>query len=321
MSEAFSILKIIFGIVAVIWGADLLTKGACALARRMKVSEMLIGLTIVAFGTSMPEFVISIVSALTGSADIAVGNIVGSNIFNTLCIVGITAIVCPITILRTTVRRDIPFSIGASILLLVLCMDSFGLNLEGSTLSRFDGIILLLFFAVFFYIVIRNGKTGESTEETDDNTPQVTALWKMILFIIIGLAMLIGGGEVMVSGAKSIAQALGISESVIGLTVVACGTSLPELATSVVAARKGSSELAIGNVLGSNVFNILWILGATSLISPLHIQGISVIDMGTMLLGVFLMWLFCFTKYKVQRWEGIVMFSIYLAYMIYLIHS
>ncbi len=315
-----NILNVVLGIVLVLYGADVLTKGSCGLARRLKVSEMMIGLTIVAFGTSMPEFVISFVSALGGSADLAVGNVVGSNVFNSLCIVGIAAMVCPISILRSTVRKDMPFAMFASIILIVMCIGFGNLSLKGNLITRFDGVILLLCFAFFMIVTLRNAKKSVNQDGVTKTDVNEMKIFKVILYLLIGLGLLIGGSECLVKGAKSIAQMLNVSESIIGLTIVACGTSLPELATSVVAAKKGSPELAIGNVIGSNVFNILWILGATSLVCPLNIQGITIVDIAMMFLGMLILWLFSFTQYKVERWEGVVMFLLFLGYMFYLVY-
>ncbi len=311
MSVIASILGIIIGGAMVIYGADRLTEGSVALARRLKMSEMVIGLTIVAFGTSMPEFVISLVSGIKGSADIAVGNIVGSNIFNTLMIVGMSALVCPITIARTTVKRDIPFTVLASILMINVWSYT-----KGSQLTAIDGSILLLLFTAFMFITFKGN--SNSIQNNGEIKKNIT-LFHTIIYIILGLILLIGGSEIFVSYAKKIALSLNVSESVIGLTIVACGTSLPELATSVVAAKKGRSELAIGNVLGSNVFNILWILGFTSLICPLNIQGMNITDFAVMLGSILLVWLFAFTSYKIKRWEGAVLVTIFLLYTIYLI--
>lgn len=316
MSVIASILGIIIGGAMVIYGADRLTEGSVALARRLKMSEMVIGLTIVAFGTSMPEFVISLVSGIKGSADLAVGNIVGSNIFNTLMIVGMSALVCPITIARTTIKKDIPFTVIASIIMIILCYGNGWSNTTGSQLTAIDGFILLFLFVAFMFITL---KSNHNTPQNTDKIKENTTLTRTVIYIIEGLMLLIVGSEIFVNSAKEIALSLNVSESVIGLTIVACGTSLPELATSVVAAKKGRSELAIGNVLGSNVFNILWILGFTSLICPLNIQGMNITDFAVMLGSILLVWLFAFTSYKIKRWEGAVLVTIFLLYTIYLI--
>lgn len=315
------IIFIIVGVVMVLKGADLLTEHASALARRMNVPEIIIGLTIVAAGTSAPELFVSLVSALKGTPDMAVGNVVGSNTMNAMLIVGCAAMVAPMTISRSTVKKDIPFSVGASILLMLLALNSY--------LGRVDGIVLLLGFAAFMtYTLMQAKKPVESvpaTEPTSPTTPtsptKPTPVWLPILWLIAGLAMLVVGSNLFVDSASSVALSLGISEGVVGLTVVAGGTSLPELATSVVAARKGQSAIAIGNVIGSNVFNILAILGLTATISPLAIEGITTVDMAVMLGSVSLVWLFSFTKFKVERWEGALLVVGYMVYLCWLISN
>lgn len=293
----------------VLGGADRLTEGASALARRMNIPEIVIGLTIVAAGTSAPELFVSIVSALKGTPDMAVGNVVGSNTMNAMLIVGCAAMVAPMSISRSTVRKDIPFSVAASVLLILLGFDAF--------LGRIDGIILLAGFAFFMYYTLSQAKPEKPTTET---TKQANP-WLSAFYVILGLTFLVVGSNVFVDSASRVAYALGISEGVVGLTIVAGGTSLPELATSVVAARKGQSAIAIGNVIGSNVFNILLILGTTAVISPLAIQGITVIDLSVMLLSVSLVWLFSRTRYTVERWEGALLVAGYLVYLGWLLYN
>ena len=309
-----NVLFILVGIVLVLWGADRLTDGAVAVAEKMKMPQIVIGLTIVAMGTSMPEFCVSLVSALKGTTDLAVGNIVGSNIFNTLLIVGVSAWVAPMTILKSTVRKDIPFALFASVILLVMCLDG--------NISRLDAGILFVLFLVFMYVTLKGAKTkdDDTTAKTDsiDDNKKPMATWLSIVWIIVGLACLIGGSNLFVEGATKVAEHIGVSEAVIGLTIVAGGTSLPELATSVVSARKGNSGIAIGNVLGSNVFNILAILGVTGVITPMHLQGITMLDLSMMVVSTLLVWLFSFTKYKIARWEGIVLTIVFIGYMVVL---
>lgn len=309
-----NVLFILVGIVLVLWGADRLTDGAVAVAEKLKMPQIVIGLTIVAMGTSMPEFCVSLVSALKGTTDLAVGNIVGSNIFNTLLIVGVSAWVAPMTILKSTVRKDIPFALFASVILLIMCLDG--------NISRLDAGILFVLFLVFMYVTLKGAKTKEDdttakTDSIEDNKKPMTA-WLSIVWIIVGLACLIGGSNLFVEGATKVAEHIGVSEAVIGLTIVAGGTSLPELATSVVSARKGNSGIAIGNVLGSNVFNILAILGVTGVITPMHLQGITMLDLSMMVVSTLLVWLFSFTKYKIARWEGIVLTIVFIGYMVVL---
>lgn len=309
-----NVLFILVGIVLVLWGADRLTDGAVAVAEKMKMPQIVIGLTIVAMGTSMPEFCVSLVSALKGTTDLAVGNIVGSNIFNTLLIVGVSAWVAPMTILKSTVRKDIPFALFASVILLVMCLDG--------NISRLDAGILFVLFLVFMYVTLKGAKTkdDDTTAKTDsiEDNKKPMAAWLSIVWIIVGLACLIGGSNLFVEGATKVAEHIGVSEAVIGLTIVAGGTSLPELATSVVSARKGNSGIAIGNVLGSNVFNILAILGVTGVITPMHLQGITMLDLSMMVFSTLLVWLFSFTKYKIARWEGIVLTIVFIGYMVVL---
>lgn len=309
-----NVLFILVGIVLVLWGADRLTDGAVAVAEKMKMPQIVIGLTIVAMGTSMPEFCVSLVSALKGTTDLAVGNIVGSNIFNTLLIVGVSAWVAPMTILKSTVRKDIPFALFASVILLIMCLDG--------NISRLDAGILFVLFLVFMYVTLKGAKTkdDDTTARTDsiEDKKKPMATWLSIVWIIVGLACLIGGSNLFVEGATKVAEHIGVSEAVIGLTIVAGGTSLPELATSVVSARKGNSGIAIGNVLGSNVFNILAILGVTGVITPMHLQGITMLDLSMMVFSTLLVWLFSFTKYKIARWEGIVLTIVFIGYMVVL---
>lgn len=304
------IFLIIIGITLVLVGADRLTEGASALARRFGVPEIVIGLTIVACGTSAPELFVSLMSALNGTPDMAVGNVVGSNIMNAMLIVGCAAMVAPMTISRSTVKKDIPFSVAASLLLILLTIDS--------ALGRIDGTVLIVGFAAFMAYTLWQAK-GNKAEQPVESKPQNP--WLSILYIVLGLAGLVFGSDFFVDSASNVAAQLGVSESVIGLTIVAGGTSLPELATSVVAARKGQSAIAIGNVIGSNVFNILLILGVTSVISPLQLEGITMLDMGVMMGSIAMVWLFSFTRYSVERWEGGLLVVGYLAYLGWLLSN
>ena len=309
-----NILLIIVGVALVLWGADRLTEGASALARRMNVPEIVIGLTIVAAGTSAPELFVSLVSALKGTPDMAVGNVVGSNIFNALLIVGCAAMVAPMVISKSTVKKDMPFAVGAALLLLVACIDTWSVHLRGNVISRLDGLLLLAGFAVFMVYTFRAATKSQPAGEGEEPVVQM-GVWKGVLFVAVGLGCLIFGSNLFVDSASAVARGLDISEGVIGLTIVAGGTSLPELATSVVAARKGQSAIAIGNVIGSNVFNVLLILGLTATISPMQIQGITLVDLSVMMLSVLMVWGFSYTKYTVARWEGALLTLVFLAYM------
>lgn len=318
-----SILLLIVGGALVLFGADRLTDGATALARRFGVTEMVIGLTVVAFGTSLPEFVTSFMSTLKGSSDISIGNIVGSNIFNTLVIVGASALVYPIVIRKSTVTKDIPFSVLASIMLIVVVFD---VALDGAAmniLARTDGLLMLGFFSVFMaYTFFMARNTEELSNSNESNVPvKQMPYWKIFLFIILGLAGLVLGGNLFVESACEIALSLGISETVVGLTIVAAGTSLPELATSVVAARKGSSAIAIGNVVGSNIFNIFFVMGMCATIAPMKVGNISYIDLALMLVSMLMLWGFSFSKRKIERWEGALLVIVYLIYLSYLVYN
>ena len=308
------IIAIIIGIALVLWGADRLTDGAVAVAQRMGIPQIVIGLTIVAFGTSMPEFCSSLVSALNHQPGMAVGNVVGSNIFNALLIVGAAAIVAPITILPSTVKKDIPFALISSVLLVMLC------GFDGK-IQWYDAVIMLVFFIIFMYMTLKEAKSGKIQEEESETRKKPMSKLMSIVWIVVGLACLIGGSTIFVNGASSLAAALGVDPAIIGLTIVAMGTSLPELATSVVSASKGNSGIAIGNVLGSNVLNILFILGVTGVIYPLDIQGITTLDLSVMVIAMILLWLFSYTKHRIERWEGVVLVLVFAAYMFVLIKN
>ena len=322
-------LWIVVGVVLVLWGADRLTEGAVSVAERLRVPQIVIGLTIVALGTSMPELCVSVVSALKGTPDLAVGNVVGSNIFNALLIVGVAALVAPMTILRSTVFKDVPCALVASVVLLMMCQNDW-------VITCLDGAILFVFFLVFMQLTIKGATSAQPApqaaqgETTQGQTAQEAAAdeasakqpmkgWLAGLWMVVGLAALIGGSNLFVGGATEVARALNVSDAVIGLTIVAGGTSLPELATSVVAAKKGNSGIAIGNVLGSNVLNILFILGLTGMISPMHIEGITNVDLYMMLVSTIMIWFFSFTKYTIERWEGAVLVLTFGGYMWYLL--
>ena len=366
-SMAINIVLLVLGVIIVLKGADWLTDGAVNIATRFGVSQMVIGLTIVAMGTSMPEFCVSMVSALKGTPDLAVGNVVGSNTLNTLLIVGCSALVAPIMVKRSSVKRDIPFAVVAFLLMLLFCLDG--------AIGRVDAAVLFAGFCLFMFVTLKYAKTTEehaatvatsgaamataavaSTSVSEAPTSQTSApeastsqnsapeastsqpsapeasvsqpsapeasvasMLKAVVMLVVGLLCLIAGSNMFVDNASFVASSLGVSDAVIGLTIVAGGTSLPELATSMVSAKKGNSDIAIGNVIGSNVFNILMIIGITGLVKPMHIAGITTLDLIMMLASMLLMWFFCRTTYKVKRWEGAVLTIIYLAYLTWLI--
>lgn len=353
-SMAINIVLLVLGVIIVLKGADWLTDGAVNIATRFGVSQMVIGLTIVAMGTSMPEFCVSMVSALKGTPDLAVGNVVGSNTLNTLLIVGCSALVAPIMVKRSSVKRDIPFAVVASLLMLLFCLDG--------AIGRVDAAVLFAGFCLFMFVTLKYAKTTEgpaaavatsgaatttgiseastsqasSSEASSSETsaPEASSsetsaseasqasgisMLKAVVMLVVGLLCLIAGSNMFVDNASFVASSLGVSDAVIGLTIVAGGTSMPELATSMVSAKKGNSDIAIGNVIGSNVFNILMIIGITGLVKPMHIAGITTLDLIMMLASMLLMWFFCRTTYKVKRWEGAVLTIIYLAYLTWLI--
>ena len=308
-----AIIFILIGAVGVIWGADRFTDGAASLARKFNVSQMVVGLTIVAFGTSAPEMFVSLMSAIQGSTAMAVANIIGSNIFNILLIVGASAAVCVVSINPGTVRRDMPIVLLSSLLLTLLCLDG--------KISVLDGCVMLAGLIVFVIYMIRlghktpNGVEGEATEI------KVYGTGRSILYILIGLLCLVVCSSLFVRGASAVAVLLGVSDVVSGLAIVAGGTSLPELATSVVAARKGQSALAIGNVVGSCIYNILFILGLTGVICPMATNGITQLDYVMMNGSVLLMWLFCYSRFRVSRGEGWIMMSVFFAYMAWIVFT
>lgn len=358
-SMAINIVLLVLGVIIVLKGADWLTDGAVNIATRFGVSQMVIGLTIVAMGTSMPEFCVSMVSALKGTPDLAVGNVVGSNTLNTLLIVGCSALVAPIMVKRSSVKRDIPFAVVASLLMLLFCLDG--------AIGRVDAAVLFAGFCLFMFVTLKYAKTTEehaaavatngaatATAISEASSSQTSALeasssqasapkasssqasaheassseasqasgtsmLKAVVMLVVGLLCLIAGSNMFVDNASFVASSLGVSDAVIGLTIVAGGTSLPELATSMVSAKKGNSDIAIGNVIGSNVFNILMIIGITGLVKPMHIAGITTLDLIMMLASMLLMWFFCRTTYKVKRWEGAVLTIVYLAYLTWLV--
>lgn len=322
-------LMIIIGVALVLWGADRLTEGASAVARGFHIPEIIIGLTIVAAGTSAPELFVSFISAVKGTPDLAVGNVIGSNIFNTMLIVGCSAIVAPLAVNPSTVKKDLPFAVAASVLLFILCFDDMNsAHLWGNEISRSDGLVLLMGFVAFMtYTFMAARKSGElkpKKEYLGVEEEKLPVNYRIVLtnalWIVVGLACLIGGSDIFVDGATYIAHRYGVRQSVIGLTIVAGGTSLPELATSIVAARKGKAGLAIGNAIGSNVFNIFLILGLAAVVCPMRIMGITIIDLMMMLVSIGILWLFAYTKYFVSRREGVLLVLGFFAYMAWLFY-
>lgn len=310
-----SIISFIAGIVLVILGADWLTKGASALARRFNISELVIGLTIVALGTSLPELVISTGAAIKGSPGIALGNVLGSNIFNGMLILGVAALITPIRFNARMLSREIPFNLLASVVLVLLSGSMFVGGAPGESITRYGGLLLFCFLAVFIRYTFSIPADGE--EEKVAPMP----IGKVLLFIVAGLAALIFGGNIFVDGASDVARALGLSEAVIGITIVSAGSSLPELAVSVNAARKGSVGIALGNVLGSNILNIFFILGTAATITPISLDGFSYIDFYVLLASSLLIYIVSRFggKNVITRFEGLLLVIGYVAYTVYLI--
>ena len=310
------IILLLVGFVLLIKSADWLVDGASALAKKHNVSDLAIGLTIVAFGTSAPELVVNIFAALQSHDDIVFGNIIGSNNFNLFMILGIAGLITPLAVQHSTVWKEIPFSLIAVIALFLLTTVLFG---EGNvTLSRFEGIILLLLFAGFLFYVFKQLKSDPNDLKIEHKQMTNTKIW---MLIIIGLAGLVGGGRLVVTNAVEMATALGVSQKIIGLTIVAMGTSLPELATSVVAAMKKNNDIAVGNIIGSNIFNIFLILGLSAVLNPVEYNRGFDTDMILLAAGTVLLFLTMFTgkKKKLDRWEAALLLTIYVAYTVFLI--
>lgn len=308
---------LIIGLALIIFGADWLVDGASAIAKKLGVSDFVIGLTIVGFGTSCPELVVSLTGAFAGNSDISIGNVVGSNIFNSLPILGITALIMPISITAQNRKRDIPLTIAVTLMLLCMGMGTTLFKLgNGDGLSRIEGLVFLAVFALYLFYCFKSDAQVEEAEETAKNI----GIFKAVLLCIAGLAGLVLGGRWFVSSASYLARVLGVSDKFIAITILAGGTSLPELATCIVAAAKKKGQLALGNILGSNIFNILLILGCSAVVYPLSFEGINFVDMGTLLLSALLVLFSAFTgrNNKVDRFDGTLMILCYAAYMVWL---
>ena len=312
------ILLLIVGLGLILAGANFLTDGSAALAQRFRVPEFIIGLTVVAVGTSTPELVVSVLSAIGGQSDVAIGNVVGSNIFNVFVILGVCALIRPVPLTAGNIRRDIPFGVLVSLLLLALAQDSLLCKGAADRIGRLDGAAMLALYILLMWYTIRKTKRPEATAPTEGSKAPMAA-WLTAVMIVGGLAGLVFGGEMFLRSATSIAHSLGVSESVIAITLVAGGTSLPELASSLVSLFKGKAEMALGNVIGSNIANILLILGAT--IHPLSMGGITVWDLLMVLLSSVVVFLaaFTFKRKAIDRWEGALFVAIYAVYIWYLI--
>ncbi len=311
------ILILLVGFVALIKGADWFVDGSSAVARKFRIPGVIIGLTIVAMGTSAPELAVSTSAAIQGSNEIAISNVLGSNLFNLLVVLGVCAIIHPVPVGSAILKRDYPVNIGITVVLFLFT--ALPALLEGNlfdhkmtenvgTVSRLCGIILMVIFVTYIILLIRDAKKNKTREEEEEK-PMET--WKCLLLILVGVACIVGGGEAVVYGAKNIALAAGMSETLVGLTIVALGTSLPELVTSIVAARKGQVDMAVGNVVGSNIFNILLILGVSTTIHPIGVNLMSIYDMLILLFVNIVVLLFCVREKRVTRLEGIIMVLLY----------
>lgn len=326
-----SYVLLVMGLILLVKGADFFVSGSSEIARYFRVPALVIGLTIVAFGTSAPEAAVSITAAIKGQNGIAVGNVLGSNLFNLLMVVGVCALIKPVNVDKGVIFKEYPFMILSGAALLALGADTFLGDSGPNLISRGDGIILLLFFCVFLFMTIRTAlfsrseiqeheiKATAEEHQEDGKKPKKISLPKSILFAALGLGGVVGGGQLVVNSASDIALSFGISETLVGLTIVAIGTSLPELVTSVVAARKGESDIAIGNVVGSNLFNIFFVLAASAAIHPIAFSMESVID-SIILIGVsVLVYLFILARKSINRIEGGIMVALYAAYTAYII--
>lgn len=308
---------LIISLVGIVWGADFLVAGAVSIARKFKVSDFVIGAAIVGVGTSMPELVVSFIGAVKGNADVAIGNVVGSNIFNVLGILGLTALLFPIAIDKANMKFEIPLCIGVSLILTIFAFNFF--NGSPACIGRLDGLALLVMFAIFMWYSFYRDKKNASTEETTSTTEDSTPIWLAIVKVLGGLAILITSCDFFVDNAVAVAKSFGVSDAIISLTLIACGTSLPELAASLAAAVKKNTQLALGNIIGSNIFNITLILGLSSQVMPLTSAGITIVDYLVMIAAAVFCLLFGFFG-KIGRLGGAFMFICFIIYNIYLIN-
>lgn len=313
-------LLLILGLALILGGANFLTDGSAAVAKRFRVPEFIIGLTVIAIGTSTPELVVSVLSAIAGKSDVAIGNVVGSNLFNVFVIVGICALIRPLPLTSGNIRRDIPFGmIGSLLLLFVACDRILGFG-DVDRIGRVEGVCMFVLYVASMWYTVRHTSRTESSEEVSDACSPIR-LWLAVVMIVGGLAALVAGGELFLDSATRIARKLGVSESVIAITLVAGGTSLPELASSVVSLLKGRAEMALGNVLGSNIANILLILGVSATIHPLSLGGITFVDIAMVVLSSAVLFVaaFTFRRKAIDRVEGVIFLVIYIAYLGYLL--
>lgn len=309
---------LVLGLVLLVKGADLFVTGASSVARRFHIPSLIIGLTIVAFGTSAPELAVSVTSALNGQSDIAVGNVVGSNMFNLLVVVGIAAFILPFKVKETIIAKEFPFVLLSCLALIVLIFDKPLDNGAASLINRTDGLVLLMFFGIFMYYLLSVALRAVK-ENKDEEVMVSLGMGRSLIYLVIGLAGVVWGGDLTVDAASAIARDFGMSEAMVGLTIVAVGTSLPELMTSVVAARKGESDIALGNVIGSNIFNVFFILGVTACITPVAVSAAVAFDALLLAVISLIAFLFALTDRRFSKGEGLVLVALYAAYMIFVI--
>ncbi len=318
-SLPLAILFLVLGFFFLVKGADIFVEGSSSVAKRLRVPSIIIGLTIVAMGTSLPETAVSVTASIAGNNALAVSNVIGSNIFNLMAVIGVCALLAPVTVQKDVLKRDFPFSVICAILLLILgCIGPM-------VLGHIDGAIFLVIFAVFIVVLVRtamqaskagNGSGNESVETAEEM--KIIPVWKSIVFIVLGAVGIAVGGDIVVNSASNIATKFGMSQTLVGLTIVSIGTSLPELVTSIVAARKNEVDMALGNAIGSNIFNILMVLGIASAISPIAFLTENLIDIAILLVFSLLVWVFAWTKKKINKAEGAVMLALYAAYVVYI---
>ncbi|MCM3585488.1 calcium/sodium antiporter [Mesobacillus maritimus] len=310
---------LIVGFALLIKGADYFVEGSSNIAALLKIPSLLVGLTIVAFGTSSPEATVSIIAALEGNSEVSLGNVIGSNIFNITLVVGITAMINPLQVERDTIRKEIPFTLLASVALWVMISDIALQGLSANQITRNEGIILLLFFAIFLYYIFELARNSRDNDEVKCVDTTGITWGKNIIFTLAGLAAIIFGGDMVVDNATTIALSIGMSETLVGLTIVAIGTSLPELITSITAAIKKESEIALGNIVGSNIFNILFVLGASASIAPMAVNNKIFFDLIFMIIFTVVLMIFSRSKFKISKREGAILAAIYVGYLIYII--
>ncbi|CEN80841.1 CaCA family Na /Ca antiporter [[Clostridium] sordellii] len=313
-----SYILLIIGFIILIKSADFFVNGASSIAKALRIPTIIIGLTIVAFGTSAPEAAVSVTAALKGNNDIAIANVVGSNIFNLLAVIGIASMIKPVKVQKTTILKEFPFILLSSLVLLILSHDTKFQGYSNNELTKSDGLMLLALFSIFMYYLLEMAITSKEDMQVEQGSKK-ESIPKSLMISLLGIIGIIFGGQVVVDSASNIALSIGMSENLVGLTIVSIGTSLPELVTSVVAAKKGESDIAMGNVVGSNIFNILFVLGISAFINPISVHPIVFVDMFIMFIISIIAYIFATTKREVNKFEGLLMVLIYISYMVFII--